>query len=196
MSLADPRLPDLLESVRDIAVGELLEALARALETGADVTMEPKLRDTEGFITREGALKLPRRGDLEIDRNGRKLVKRVECPQNLPFAPIVVPAPNGFVARVAPFHWEAAEIIAEGTARQPNWGPVRLWFLEWFQSRYSEVSPDLDGAVHALSGPAPHREGWRFVVDFGSAPVDAVVSLIGAFAETGCQRIRIGRSEH
>ncbi|MEO1274321.1 MAG: hypothetical protein AAFV96_02670 [Pseudomonadota bacterium] len=75
---------------------------------------------------------------------------------------------------------------------EPDWRPLRRWFLEWFQSRFADEAPDLDGAVHSVQGPDRVPGGWRLRIDLGSAPVDAVSGLIGALEASGAQRVRIG----
>ncbi|MDT8345048.1 MAG: hypothetical protein RQ752_11535, partial [Thermohalobaculum sp.] len=71
MNRLDSRLADLLGPVRDVAVGSLLEALARRLDAGAEVDAEPMRRDADGRVQRDGALMLPRRGDLRVATGGR-----------------------------------------------------------------------------------------------------------------------------
>ncbi|MEM6971639.1 MAG: hypothetical protein AAF577_02445 [Pseudomonadota bacterium] len=199
MNRLDARLSDVLEPVRDIAVGEILETMARSLGDGLDVRAEPKCRDTAGSVTREGKLALPRRGDLLILREGNDgLIRRVESDHVLRFEPVTLVEPEGFVCVISPFRWDAMQVLCERGENEggwtPNWGPVRRWFLEWFQSRYSAEAPDLDGAVHALNGPEDRASGWLFQIDLGSAPVETLSDMIGAFAETGLPRIRIGRN--
>ncbi|MEM7566628.1 MAG: hypothetical protein AAF321_05290 [Pseudomonadota bacterium] len=75
---------------------------------------------------------------------------------------------------------------------EPDWRPLRRWFLEWFQSRFSDEAPDLDGAVHALQGPDRVSGGWRLRIDLGSAPVEAMSDLVAALEATGARRVRIG----
>jgi hypothetical protein len=192
MFTVDTRLSDLLEPVRDEAVGELLQALAGALGRGDDVATEPVKRDTARRVVREGPLALPRRGDLAVTANGRTINRRVETPYMLEFAPLSVTLDNGFSAEVNPFHWEAAVVTVETGQRTPNWTPVRLWFLEYFQPRFGDLAPDLEGTLHAMTGPERVPAGLRFTVDFGSAPVAAFGAMVAAFSETGCSRIRIG----
>jgi hypothetical protein len=193
MNRLDSRLLDVLEPVRDIAVGEILEVMARRLDSGAHVIHEPMQRDADGHVTRSGKLRLPVRGDLEVTAGGRTLVQRVACEKVLNFEPLTLIEPDGFVAVLKPFRWDAADVLVEARQATPNWTPVRRWYLEWFQSRFSELAPDLDGAVHGIDGPNEVPEGWRFTVDFGSAPIEALTDMVGAFAETGAARIRIGQ---
>ena len=46
--------------------------------------------------------------------------------------------------------------------------------------------------MHCINGPDAVEDGWTFRIDFGSAPVEVLSDMIGAFAATGVTRIRIG----
>jgi hypothetical protein len=188
----DPALSRLIEPLRDLAIGGILEALARELEAGAEVVPEPELRDGAGRVTRGGPLNLPRRGDLAVTRGGRTFMRRVESGPAPGGKSLVVRTGGGFEAEIVAFRWDAAELTVFASQEQPDWAPLRRWFLEWFQSRYSEVAPDLYGAVHSLDGPRPVPGGWAFTVDFGSAPAACVIALIAAMAKSGAARMRIG----
>ncbi|MEL6266614.1 MAG: hypothetical protein AAFR52_13360 [Pseudomonadota bacterium] len=195
MNRLDARLSDVLEPVRDVAVGEILESMARSLGRGLDVRPEPKHRDANGAVLREGRLALPRRGDLLILRDdGGPLTHHVESMHVLRFEPVTLVEPDGFVCVITPFRWDNAVVLVEPVDCTPDWAPVRRWFLEWFQSRFSDEAPDLDGAVHSLAGPEDVAGGWVFRMDLGSAPVDVLSDMIEAFAATGANRIRIAAS--
>jgi hypothetical protein len=98
-------------------------------------------------------------------------------------------------ARVAPFDWSAVPVRLRRARGAPDWTPVRRWYLEWFQARYGEESPDLLGVVHGLDGPVQDRDGWSFSVDLGSASVAGFAAMLAAFARTGCAEIRVGETE-
>lgn len=188
-------LAEVLEPVRDLAIGQLLHELARALERGAHVRQEPMRRDRNERVVRQGALHLPRRDDLAVTEGGQTVMQRVQAPGSLCFEPVQLTRPEGLVTIVRPFLWDAARLVAETPDDAPNWTPVRRWFLEAFQSRYGELAPDLDGAVHSLSGPQRIDGGWLFQVDLGSAPVEAVGEMIDAFAQSGVRRLVFGTPE-
>lgn|GEM_PF-5772365 len=80
-------LAELLEPLRDQAVGSLLEAMADALETGGAVVQEPELRDDAG--------KVLRRIDGGPAPEGESLVARTS---------------DGFEAEIHAFRWDAAEL--------------------------------------------------------------------------------------
>ena len=178
---------------RDQAVGGLLEALAQALDAGAEVTPEPELRDPDGTVLREGALSLPRRSDLAVTRDGAREIRELDGGAAPPGPKVALAAAGGFIAEIGPFRWDAADLRVYAGTDQPDWAPLRRWFLEWFQSRHSELAPDLLGVVHSLEGPWPKGRAWAFTLDFGSAPAGCLAALITALAECGAARMRLGR---
>lgn len=193
--MSDPgsTLADLAGPPRDQAVGGLLEALAQALDDGGEVTPEPELRGPDGAVLREGALSLPRRSDLAVTIDGQHELRDVDGGAAPPGPKVALAASGGFIAEIGPFRWDAADLTVYAGATQPDWAPLRRWFLEWFQSRHTELSPDLLGAVHRLDGPWRQGRGWGFTVDFGSAPVGCLAALITALVDSGAARMRMGR---
>ena len=194
MKPPDPALLRLIEPLRDLAIGGILEVMARELEADAEVVPEPELRDAAGAVARSGPLNLPRRGDLAVTREGRTLIRRIESGPAPIGKSLVARTSDGFESEILPFRWDAAEVMVFAKQEQPSWAPLRRWFLEWFQSRYSEVAPDLYGAIHSLDGPRQVPGGWAFTIDFGSAPAACVIDLIGALAASGASRMRIGQN--
>jgi len=192
MTQLDARLNDLLEPLRTHGVGELLHALAGAIDAGAEVTPEPLRRDGDGSVLREGPLSLPERGDLLTVRDGRRLVQRVDGTLVEGFEPVTLVADGGFTTVISPFRWGAAEARIEAVQARPDWQPIRLWYLDWFQPKMGDVAPDLCGALHAMQGPYQTDGGWCLEIDFGSAPTAAVPALIAACGRTGALRLRIG----
>lgn len=193
MTDPDPVLEELAGPSRDQAVGGLLEAMAEALRSGAEVIPEPEIRDDRGSVARGGPLNLPRRGDLAVTRGGHSLVRQFDGGAAPDGENAALATEGGFVAEIGPFRWDAADLTVFAGADQPDWAPLRRWFLEWFQSRITEVAPDLLGAVHSLDGPWRRGRGWAFTVDFGSAPVSCLADLIAALAEAGALRMRLGQ---
>lgn len=191
MTVADRRLDDVLAPIRDLHLADLLEAVGRALDSGAHVRPEPWKRGPDGRVLRDGFLHLPSRHDLEVSLDGTVRRPVVESRQRIGFEPIETPDSSGFAMEIRPFAWNAAELALDTRQRMPNWAPLRLWFLEFVQSSYGEEAPDLHGALHALGDP--HRVGGTisFRVDFGSAPLRAIPALIEAVARTGAVRGRL-----
>ncbi len=186
-------LTRLVEDPRDRSIAAILEAMARALDAGAEVEPEPERRDAAGRVLRSGPLRLPHRADLSLSEGGRMLFCRIESRPGTPGNAAVVNTADGFSAEIQPFRWEAAEVTVLSTQEQPHWTPLRRWFLEWFQTRHTELAPDLVGAVHSIDGPRRVPGGWALTVDFGTAPAACVTELMHALEETGADSMRIGQ---
>lgn len=185
------QLAGLLEPIRDLVVGQLLREMASALENGFRVRQEPPLRDSEGRILRNGGLHLPRRGDLGVSDNGETVLRRVQSRTKLSFDPVKIETPEGFVIEVSPFRWDAARLSADVGDGSLDVTPIRRWYLEAFQSRFGELAPDLEGVVHALTGPRQVGRVCHFTCDFGSAPVETVGEMLDAFARAGARSLRV-----
>ena len=195
MRVTDEML-DLLEPVRDLCVADLLASMGEALAEGGEVDAEPVDRDADGRIRRAPPLNLPQRHDLALRRTGRSTTRSAAASPGLRFAPVTAEVADGAAARIAPFDWAAAEIhVATDGLRAPDWTPLRRWYLEWFQARFGEESPDLLGVVHALHGPRPDGSGWSFTIDLGSCSVRGFAGMLAALARAGCSEIRIGQTE-
>jgi hypothetical protein len=194
LTVADPDLARLLEALRGQAVSALLRAMAEELETGAAVVPEPEHRDDAGKVLRSGPLKLPSRDDLEVTRAGRSAIRVIDSGPAPGGESLVARTSGGFEAEIHPFRWDAAELTVLSRKLRPDWTPLRRWFLEWFQSRMTEVAPDLYGALHQLEGPEEVPGGWSFTVDLGSAPTACIPDLIVALEQTGTEGMRLGHA--
>ena len=186
------QLAGVLEPVRDLAVGRLLHAMAEELEQGRRVRQEPARRAPDGHVLRNGGLHLPRRDDFGVVEGGRTVPRTVASRGKLSFDPVRFESEGGFVAEVRPFRWDAAEISADIGEAALDVAPIRRWYLEAFQSRYSDLAPDLDGVVHALLGPRRLGRLCVFRCDFGSAPVETVADMLVAFAQAGALALKVG----
>lgn len=195
MTISARALGELVAPSRDAHVAALLEEQARALGAGREIETEPILRDAQGRVLRTGPLDLPARADLALIAAGVRSTVQTEPVHAAGFAPVEVIRNPEFTASVAPFSWNRVGLSVSTAAREPVWIPLRHWFLEWFQARQTPLSPELEGAVHALGGPESGRFGWRFVADLGSAPVECVPALIAAVSLSGAVRLRIGADD-
>ena len=192
MTVPAKALGEKLDAIRDATLTALLEAQASALNAGADIDPEPIRRDGRGAIRRDGPLDLPARGDLAVTAGGRTLIRQVEAPSPPDFAPFPAFNSPDFAAEIHPFAWDRAVLILHSAQTQPAWTTLRHWFLEWFQARPNDLSPELAGAVHSLQGPWQGTDHWRAIADLGSAPIGCVAALIAAIGQTGCARLVIG----
>lgn len=191
MTVSIEVLAERLRAVREQTLTALLEAQAAALNSGAEIEAEPIRRTADGVVRREGPLDLPSRADLLIVTGSRQRHRDYSGTPAKDFAPFAAFDSPEFVARIEPFAWDHAVLHIEGRQDQPNWTPLRHWFLEFFQTRPTELAPDLAGVLHRLDGPWLSAEGWRAIVDFGSAPLDAVPAMIAALATSGCAEVTV-----
>jgi hypothetical protein len=192
MMRLNDHLPDLLAPIRDLYVAALLETMAEELNGGAEVDAEPVVRDGEGRIRRRGTLDLPQRHDLRVGRGDRALMRKVPPGAILGFDPVSATLSDIASVSIGPFQWSAVTVHARKAAGKPNWTPLRRWYLEWFQARFGEESPDLLGVVHGLDGPHDDKGGWRFDIDLGSASPACFAAMLEALAQSGCAEIRVG----
>jgi hypothetical protein len=186
-----PRIEDVIEPVRDLGVAALLELLASTLDKGGEVEAEPIARDRDGHMLRFGALSLPSRHDVVSAKLGALV--QPDGPL-LPFRTLSTPLGGRRMARIAPFRWSAAPMRLRRGSTTPDWIHARRWFLEWFQPRFGEESPDLSCVTHKLDGPQTDGDGFRFTVDLGSAPVSGFLAMIEAFGRCGCADLAIGEA--
>lgn len=191
MGETDALLDRLAEMARSRVVGGILEVMAAEMAAGADILAEPELRDAAGRVMRSGPLGLPSRSDLAVIREGRTSLRRVDGGPAPSGRSIAIVAGGGFLAEVVPFRWDDVRLALYAKRREPDWTPLRRWFLEWFQTRHCEAAPDLLGSVHSMDGPRPDGHGWLFSADFGSAPAGCLNHLIAAVPQTGAVRLRI-----
>ena len=94
--------------------------------------------------------------------------------------------------RAFPLVWNACEVLCSE--------PVDLesGFTEWFERSLDPEDarpPDEDGlagVIHSATMPGSMGESWGFSVDLGSAPVEALIELLGLPGFRRARRIDIG----
>ncbi|MCA9645816.1 MAG: hypothetical protein H6718_19180 [Polyangiaceae bacterium] len=180
------QLLEVLRRVRELNV----EALSRAIDAEVRPFVEPAYRMADGSIAVEGPLDLPLRADLirrEEDTAGDEI--QVDPARSLEFEPILFQM-RGAEVRVEAFGWDYAEILAD-VPESADLSPLQEWFMSWFDAEDAST-PDETGlyrVVHFMSDPEYDDHRLAFIVDFGSAPVDAWVSLMERLVELGAKQI-------
>jgi uncharacterized protein YtpQ (UPF0354 family) len=108
---------------------------------------------------------------------------------------------------VFPFAWEACRFHFR--LAKPEWEPVEAWFKKWSErsggggggggeeraAPFDEAAWDADGLlgiVHYISKPMREGRGYLLELDFGSAPVDAFMELIGVLEGMGATEVQVG----
>ncbi|MFT3712701.1 MAG: hypothetical protein QM817_34050 [Archangium sp.] len=178
-----------LEQVRRSYVTHF-ELMLRSLSTAArTVIPEAALRDGSGTPVREGPLDLWMRKDVVIptaDGTASGLI--IASPGVAPVEPAsfdeLLP---GFDVNVQPFAWDACQVVVEAR-RGLNFDFVRNWFERYSTADDAVVATTQArprGLVHFLSDPLRTRTGWKFEIDFGTAPYEAVMELFEALVDGG-----------
>ncbi|MEZ4376230.1 MAG: hypothetical protein R3B07_35830 [Polyangiaceae bacterium] len=186
-------LPDLLERVRALNV----DALASAVKEEPEAFVEPAFRCEDGSLAVEGPFDLPLRADLvqrEGDHAGDSVM--VDPPRMVTFESLSFRIEQCHLS-LEPFGWDNALVVARPLTLSAV-TPLRDWFLRWFDPE-DEAELHEDGlyhVVHFLSDPEEADGALQFIVDFGSAPVDAFDALIDTLITQGATHIAVSHSPH
>jgi hypothetical protein len=104
-------------------------------------------------------------------------------------AALVAPGPPPL--EVFPFVWNACEFIWPSPVAFGQ--EFENWYERWMDlpECRSEDDDGLSGVVHSVTSPGARAGGWGIEVDFGSAPVEAMLELVQlpAFANAGSTRV-------
>ena len=185
----------LITTCRDAYVAEYARALA---------DLRPKLADLapELLVTPSGADEVPEpyrvfRADLiwRDAQTGEPRVGSIGFQWNPLAEPCVTTYPDGDRrVTVKQFKWDDCVLrVAPALADD---APLREWLGHWLdrENRNPPAADGLRAAVHSMTPPQPtiDRSASVVAVDFGSAPAEAVTSLIAAFFAAGARRIDVG----
>ena len=110
------------------------------------------------------------------------------------FPPEQLMQASGLVVTIEPIHWNGVEFLVQGMSADS--APLADWCLKWLDT--SESNPrdthGLLGAIHSVTTPEVREDGVFFSVDFGSAPVEVVRSLLELLSSLGATTVRVGSS--
>jgi hypothetical protein len=91
--------------------------------------------------------------------------------------------------------WDALPVWLQHP--DPDWTVLEPWKTKWMDVHRSGQA-DADGlanVVHYLGEPMAEGGGFVYVIDLGSASVDALMELLEALAAMGTTEIELGRSD-
>jgi hypothetical protein len=79
----------------------------------------------------------------------------------------------------------------------PDWALLEPWQRKWMNPERdgSQDEDGLSGVVHYLGKPIAEGGGHLFQIDFGSAPIEALLELVEVLAGMGAAEIELGRSD-
>lgn len=193
MTRADDLLDEILSPVRDLFLARVLEEIAFASDRDYDCEADVIRHDAHGQLERTGPLNLPMRRDIQASRNGQQFRFDVNDTLGVTFDPFSYLHARLGEVRVAPFQWNTlcVDFQSEDISILPNWDPLRRWYLEAFQIRFSDDSEEFRCTVHSLRGPERHDGAWRIILDLGSMPVADMHGLLDALAMLGARQVHL-----
>ncbi|RED18243.1 hypothetical protein [Pontivivens insulae] len=199
MTRADDVLEEILNPARDLFLARVLEEIAFAADRDYDCETDVIRRDVDGGLERFGPLNLPERRDLQARRNGQEFRFDVTETQSVQFDAFKLLHGDLGEVLIHPFRWQALSVYfstkADETGTVPNWGALRLWFLEAFQVRFSEASEEFRCTVHALRGPERTDTGWTIKLDLGSMPVEGLHDLLDALGRLDASDVTLSSDQ-
>jgi hypothetical protein len=188
-------LTELLDSIRDHYLERLTAAIDEKVDAGVTVATEVALRDETGAPKGDGVFDLPMRVDLAVLTGGTVSDSiTVDTETMLSFDEVVFDW-DGLGVTLSPFQWNWCEVLAEGTFTEASVEPLIDWFHEWFVDGEDGDGTELLGAVHYMSDPQLTASQISFVIDLGTAPVDAFEELLDAVAATGATSVNLGEDD-
>jgi hypothetical protein len=181
-------LPELFTKIRNINV----RALSKVARQHSPCHIEPVLRNKDGSLAIEGSNGLSVRYDIIIAQDPDETDSVRVAPTKLQFEPVYGLC-NGIPVTVSSFGWDYADLSATFD-KSPNLEPLIRWFFSWFdQDDENKESPEgLFGVVHFLSDPEYNDGRLTFIVDFGSAPIAALESLLVTLIDMCATEVAVG----
>lgn len=186
---------EIVERARARAVTSIRKTIDERCST-ARVHVEPALRLKTGEIAyAPDGLKLPLRWDYysEGESNGTNAdsvtIKFSE--------PVYATWANEMKIKILDICWDCVRFRLSPVPDEADWGWLSTWFLEWFdlEDKNQKSDDGLYGAVHFISDPELNDGGVSFIVDFGSAPVEAFDRLLYLISDRGYTSCTIGKEE-
>jgi hypothetical protein len=98
--------------------------------------------------------------------------------------------------RVYPVMWEVFILWCRHPS--PDWRTLDAWRAKWLDMERGADPNDedgLSGVAHYLAPAVAEGGGYLFEIDFGSAPIEALMELIDALVRGGATEIELGRSD-
>jgi hypothetical protein len=107
-----------------------------------------------------------------IDENGEYALSEIRPEANPDYEPLEFRL-DSLTITTNPFCWNSCEITVDNIEIEE----LGQWLIKWL--RIDEEEEDvLADAVHSCSYPEQTDNGFRFIIDFGTAPPDAFTELL------------------
>ena len=183
---------DAVRRVRDRYITYFRARIAELQEEGR-VEPECEALNEHGDVVVDGPLELAYRHDAALIAEGRTQTFTFESTTLESFEPFSH-ALGELKVYVRPFHWDYCEVTIEPAIGIDGLKQFGGWFRTWFRANAEPVDGTVD-AIHFASDPDVGPDATRVVVDLGTAPVEALVSLLAVLGDCGAKRISIAAVE-
>jgi hypothetical protein len=185
-----------IQNARDAYLAFLRECLSRARDQHDNVAAESVVR--LGGPPDWTLLQRTIRVDLLWKENNEPRAAKVEIEGVLPGSAVGAMQVGSMEVLVHPVAWNFCPVRLTHAAA--DFSPLNDWYRKWLAEDAPPESDEfgLSGVVHSLSPPMREGQGgaggagWLLLVDFGSAPTDALVELLQALQTMGATDVKIG----
>lgn len=192
MSSFVDQLEEFLTPVRDLYMSRYFRRQKKWRKIGYDVEAEPKIRDMDGKVVRDGVLNLPRRADFGLMTNNGPQYRELGEICDMMFEPMVFSVGSRSTVIINPFCWKALSVSFDANDDTERLKLVRQWYLEAFQSLRMDEGMDIHGTLHSLTGPKFADDNWSIQIDMGSAPISVFANLLDLLVASGVEHITVG----
>lgn len=184
----------ILDGIRTEYISVFVNEVANVQKQGF-VALEPaKMQESGDYLT-QGDLDLPSRNDclLMADDQVKKLSLDPDI-KHFDFEPVHRQWNDKIKVSIYPFHWGQCDcrfFDNRFNDEQINWHYLRQWYLKWFDEGMMDIH-GFSGCLHSMSDPVPVNNGFRVLIDFGSAPIAAFEDMIETAEIMGFRSATIG----
>jgi len=112
-------------------------------------------------------------------------ISELRLDKNLSYQPSQLTINNSAVT-IRPFCWNSAEITAANLAINE----LETWIIKWIKAD-DESEEEFSEAIHSCTFPESTDGITRFVVDFGTSPVESFISLADCLTNAGASELTI-----
>jgi hypothetical protein len=130
------------------------------------------------------------RADMAATVSGEAKLQEVNPSTHLNFESFKLGIGVGLVAAIHPVVWN--DVGIKTNVRLPG-ASIEAWAMQWLDmdDHHAQDENGLQGVIHSISRDDTGDEGTELIVDFGSAPAEALNDLIDVLRTCGVSYITI-----
>jgi hypothetical protein len=193
--MPSPTPSQILEQIRSHYLTRLRRAIADHASDGIlTVVPEAALRGPDGNLPRRGNPPTPIRVDLITLVDGHVRDGLTIESETMPgFPAFSLRWKQTLPVKISPFAWNACPVRILNAGE--NVAHLTEWFEHWFDPDEAATPGEdgLLGVVHSMTCQPAQANSVGFLIDLGSAPVEAFEGLIDAIHAGGAESLDIGQ---